>query len=559
MLLEQVPVLSTPSLGPSRAPNGTRGGSATQQKKSPSQDNASTPGSSNSVINGSSTSSAGPTSRKRQADSAKRKRSSMSTTPSDDHDQPTTPTTGSHTVKEKKKKASRACCHCQKAHLTCDDARPCQRCVKRGIADSCAEGHRKKAKYLLDDEELDALKRAREQGKQEPVFSLPSTTPQSQQDTPDATQSLPTASTNTFNMSPTLFPPSDPLFNLNFDHSYSFDSTAANMEYSMLSAILGNPSAQEDANHIPPSPPPSTNLPLISNPAWPNIPLGGQSYNNFANGLNGTKLDGKDGYLDPALAQQTGSEQQLSAGINPSSALQFRISDNTFTPLTPPASDPTPASPSLINLSPDIQAKLPPVVPQTLTRRERSAKVYSEVHQPFDYVDGYHYLMQYLQGRFDKMDILRIVRALAIFRPSLIALQMDLSPEDEVFAEKCFQRSLIELEKLISFSGTPTVVWRRTGEICLVGVEFTMLTEWTADDLVKKRKFIYELFEHQSVVEYWEKFASHAFESSSQSVNCHCVLLKPSGEPVPCAFCFSIRRDVFDLPNVVIGQWLPLL
>lgn len=41
------------------------------------------------------------------------------------------------------------------------------------------------------------------------------------------------------------------------------------------------------------------------------------------------------------------------------------------------------------------------------------------------------------------MDILRIVRALAIFRPSLIALQMDLSPEDEVFAEKCFQRSLI--------------------------------------------------------------------------------------------------------------------
>jgi hypothetical protein len=33
-------------------------------------------------------------------------------------------------------------------------ARPCQRCVKRGMADSCTEGHRKKAKYLLTDEEL---------------------------------------------------------------------------------------------------------------------------------------------------------------------------------------------------------------------------------------------------------------------------------------------------------------------------------------------------------------------------------------------------------------------
>jgi hypothetical protein len=28
------------------------------------------------------------------------------------------------------------------------------RCVKRGIGDNCTEGHRKKAKYLLDEEEL---------------------------------------------------------------------------------------------------------------------------------------------------------------------------------------------------------------------------------------------------------------------------------------------------------------------------------------------------------------------------------------------------------------------
>ena len=45
--------------------------------------------------------------------------------------------------------------------------------------------------------------------------------------------------------------------------------------------------------------------------------------------------------------------------------------------------------------------------------------------------------------RFEKNDILRIVRALAIVRPSLIALQMPLSEEDEVFVEKCFQRSLL--------------------------------------------------------------------------------------------------------------------
>jgi len=46
-------------------------------------------------------------------------------------------------------------------------------------------------------------------------------------------------------------------------------------------------------------------------------------------------------------------------------------------------------------------------------------------------------------SRFEKNDILRVVRALAIFRPSLIALQMPLSLDDEIFVEKCFQRSLL--------------------------------------------------------------------------------------------------------------------
>ena len=89
-----------------------------------------------------------------------------------------------------------------------------------------------------------------------------------------------------------------------------------------------------------------------------------------------------------------------------------------------------------------------------------------------------------------------------------------------------------------------------------------------------------QLFENQSVVEYWENFANHAFENTTQSVYSHCVLLKPNGAPVPCTFCFSIRRDIMDLPSLVIGasfvfyrahsasdcvwtppigQWLPLL
>lgn len=93
------------------------------------------------------------------------------------------------------------------------------------------------------------------------------------------------------------------------------------------------------------------------------------------------------------------------------------------------------------------------------------------------------------------------------------------------------------------------------------------------DELVARKKYIYEvriydscviaawrlrlcfqLFENQSVVEYWENFASHAFENTTRSVYSHCVLLKPSGAPVPATFCFTIKRDLFDLPSMVIGM-----
>jgi hypothetical protein len=60
-------------------------------------------------------------------------------------------------------------------------------------------------------------------------------------------------------------------------------------------------------------------------------------------------------------------------------------------------------------------------------------------------------------------------------------------------------------------------------------------------------------------VEYWENFATHAFESAAQSVYSHCVLLKPDGTPVPTTFCFHIRRDLFDLPSLVIGMSLPVV
>ncbi|KAF2870427.1 hypothetical protein BDV95DRAFT_608425 [Massariosphaeria phaeospora] len=60
------------------------------------------------------------------------------------------PSNAKDPLRPRRKKARRACLACQRAHLTCDDERPCGRCLKRNLQDTCMDGVRKKAKYLHD-------------------------------------------------------------------------------------------------------------------------------------------------------------------------------------------------------------------------------------------------------------------------------------------------------------------------------------------------------------------------------------------------------------------------
>ncbi|KAI0780083.1 hypothetical protein C8Q74DRAFT_1447475 [Fomes fomentarius] len=504
----------------------------------------------------------------------------------------------------KKKKANRACFHCQKAHLTCDDSRPCQRCIKRGMADNCTEGHRKKAKYLLDEEELEALKRSKS-GEGSSKSAEPTVQPPPPPPPPPSAD--PTAPQQQYISPDAMFPVYNPA------GSFGIPAEAANLEYSILSAILGGSpdsgsGGSPAATHAAPGQPVtgSTFAPAqssgLSNAAWPAEPVAGQYAP--ATGQSGYVAPGAPGYGEqPPLAIQpsdtisastsggtvsseyvapntTGYPAAYAPQAGSSGQLQYpdyaadrapaqgpaQASTSTQAASGAPSSYQSPPQSFLVRprrtiISSPTLGRMSGWTPSLSTPTSESAvqSVYRNVTKGYDYTEGYHFLMKHMSRRFDKNDILRIVRALAIVRPSFIALQMPMTEEDEVFVEKCFQRSLIELDKLVSFSGTPTVAWRRTGEICLVGPEFCMLTGWEREELVGRRKYIYELFENQSVVEYWENFANHAFENTTQSVYSHCVLLKPNGAPVPCTFCFSIRRDIMDLPSLVIGQWLPLI
>ncbi|KAI8081735.1 uncharacterized protein BX664DRAFT_268219 [Halteromyces radiatus] len=395
----------------------------------------------------------------------------------------------------RKKKAARACIHCQKAHLTCDDARPCQRCIKRGLSTTCADGARKKAKYLQDI---------------------------------DAATSPPTSQQTYHPESRLTIEAVDSTFGNPVTHNFIGSSPVNALQQSTATSHNGfMHNTTTPLAHIP-LPPTSTSSPsstpdasLVSSPHQHTSP---------SSVVNPSPITS----FPPSIASSTiGSSQTSASGISTMSA----YGDGAVVAKV--------ASPVTSSTGATVKRRNQIITP---------IMAYSSVKHPFSYAEGYHYLVNYARQKMSQEDLMRISRALALFRPSVLASMMNLTTDDLIFTEKCLQRTLLEYEKLITYSGTPTVVWRRTGEIALVGKEFSLLTQWSKDALLNKKTYIYELMSNSSAVEYWEQYALHAFDNTDSAVYSSCILVSPTKRVVPCTFCFTIKRDIFDLPSVIVGN-----
>ncbi|KAH8704754.1 hypothetical protein BGW36DRAFT_285368 [Talaromyces proteolyticus] len=158
----------------------------------------------------------------------------------------------------RRKKARRACFACQRAHLTCGDERPCQRCIKRGLQDACHDGVRKKAKYLHDapDGALmpGAEKEFYNQGNAVRKNSVGNTLAQEAQQTVDNTNNNgnnfytpSTASYNTFETNKTQ----NPMLTDTPINAGAFTATPVSPTFSMSTASA-MPSISQQGNEIPP-------------------------------------------------------------------------------------------------------------------------------------------------------------------------------------------------------------------------------------------------------------------------------------------------------------------
>lgn len=188
-------------------------------------------------------------------------------------------------------------------------------------------------------------------------------------------------------------------------------------------------------------------------------------------------------------------------------------------------------------------------------------EIYAKVNKPFSYTPGYHSLIAYLRKRFPKEMLVKMAESIAAYRPSFIACTNSLKESDLIFMEQCFQRTLLTYDNFIRVSGTPTIVWRRTGEIAYVGNEFCVLTGWKKEDLLlNTKKFIVELLDDKSVVEYFQLFLKIAFGDFLGATMTECTLLTPKKDVKIRTGCmWTLKRDVFGIPMMIIGNFLPII
>lgn len=490
------------------------------------------------------------------------------------------------TVKPKRKKTSRACSHCQKSHMTCDSNRPCTRCIQRGLSTTCEDAPRKRKKYL-GDIPMNALS--------QPLYRSTTNDDSASASAPDLYSQPLTQRSNTTPYTKSEYSPLvSPAYNLTENGGVNgelikkrtkFLSSAADLEYSTLSNIISdnflNPSTSNEntpssLNRSPvmsphvgeTSPNNAINDAFIINPLTPQT-IHNVDNNNANVDINTNRIRKIDypSFYDANTRWDKNINQYFLGIDNDKIVLYPEIAQKLETQKT---EDFKKYYENIKHL--EISFSLG-ILPENsaITRISESQNdlehyfqepedIYEKVNKPYSYTPGYHSLIAYLRKRFNKEMLVKMAETMASYRPSFIACTNSLKEHDLIFMEQCFQRTLLTYDSIIKVSGTPTIVWRRTGEIAYVGNEFCILTGWNKEELLGHRKtFIVELLDDKSVLEYFQLFLKIAFGDFFGATMSECTLLsKNPSVQIRTRCSWTLKRDVFGIPMMIIGNFLPI-
>lgn len=507
--------------------------------------------------------------------------SSHSKEPDDKNEKTSRPT------KKRKKKVEMACVYCRRSHMICDDSRPCQRCIKRGIS------------HLCHDEPSNPRQRKKvglmnSQGKPEPSPSpvnhpiLPqqativqqpgSTGQQPGQPTAAAAQQRPLNSVLSrsmpYNQEPFFYSEhagsefsslndflsmiDDPdLVNgtLNDEGSTNGNNNSNNNDV-LNFANMGELGSENNANsnsltNILSFSPNSNVLYTPTFGGDTNLPEQAQSFNQRQ--FQSPQQNFQPQFQQQQQPQQQQQQQQQEQPQEQKTASKPKDSTNQASH-QPVISDSARDKFFLTAADPTTE-----ISPEERLKQVIKAKLEAGLLQPYNYAKGYARLQAYMDNYMNLSSRQRILKPLSIFRPAFRAIARTLKDVDLVLVEESFERMLLDYDRVFTSMAIPACLWRRTGEIYRGNKEFASLVGVTTDDLKDGKLAIYELMSEESAVNFWEKYGAIAFDKGQKAVLTSCNLRTKDGlKRKSCCFSFTIRRDRYNIPSCIVGNFIPI-
>lgn len=506
---------------------------------------------------------------------------------------------------KKKRRLPKSCIFCRRSHIVCDEKRPCSRCIKRNISHLCStnEPDITISQQNINSNTMMAANVTSSPSSQQTVTNLVDSNNQSTN--MKNTSTVNNISKNSLNNN--LSSNNNTDTNANFNTNFSTNNNNDNIPPTNNTTNIPNvdPNLNDNTNVINNNNNNISNLNNIDLTNYilpqtfisPNVGSEFNSLNEFLsilenplslpNEVNNNVQDINNNYPTSSNNDvNTDSNNSMNTVVPVSAGNNIVIQSNTNNNFNNPVQTNTLPTgnndnntdttninsnnnPFKINNNEKVSAKeqffitaADPSVEMTPEDRLKlviNAKLEAGLLKPYNYANGYTRLQEYMELNMTNVSRQRILKPLYLIRPAFRTIAKSLKDIDLILVEENFERILLSYDRVFTSMSMPACIWRRTGEIYRANKEFASLVNCPVNLLRDGKLAIYELMNEDSTVNYWEKYGSIAFDQGQKTVLTSCSLLdKVTGNERRCCFSFTIRRDRYNIPICIVGNFIPI-